>query len=405
MFEGVSKPCADESFSSWLYRIATTRRSCSHHEFLLALYDYAAFAQDHIAMTMRGGEPQWYVGCEAIDLDYDTQLFNKLIGDRLSAFNIPADFFKAEAALVTPWPLRSLYCPSCLREDVARSAFPYWRRTWTYGTTAYCIKHRRVLASLRNNAGNSSRAWEAFKQGDENLTELHRGRAHVAFDAFKSALGMRVQEWRQRRQSNNVFFGLETHASMRQRVRTKTAESQGIVQQIVKTEIGRMFDVTYSLLLKKRTIYHEGGYAKTLANGLADSPAHMQLSLVDRIRTGVALSDASQRGCALVLTGIVLGLFTDDQVAKLLSLARSAGAVWPQDPFEIGRWAINYSSREEYLELRKLYRPFPTAIILRCGKYFAGLEQGILVVKDEHSGVDRAWHNSGRSYLRWSQDA
>lgn len=369
MVKNVMRPAPDETFSSWLYRVSVTRSASDYVAFTVALK--ALISQKNGAtqkMPLNQGPEQWLHECA--DIDYDMDLISEVISTYLVSFGIKEEYFLCTSALVIPHAMRNHYCPECLRDDITAVGFPYWRKAWTYGMTAYCSQHKRLLVMSRSSPGSYDRAWQAFKEAAPD-------RLLNTFRTMRDRLAIRIQLWYFRRPGFNTF-GLEnTHAT---RV---------------------LFDLTFSLLLKQRTRFEEGGYACALARENRGQIYPTSLNLTERIQTGVLISSPLQRAYALILTGMVLGLIRPSQITKFVGLAKQSSILWPSTPFEIGKMTILYANREEYLELRKLYSETPSDLIVRCAEFFRGLEHAVYSLRDEYSSRDRVWLERGAPYQRW----
>lgn len=367
MIKKVKRPAYDEAFPSWLYRISITRSGPNYSSFATALRALISRAPEQTVPQSQGESLR---SGEHADFDYDMHLIQNIIDSYLPNLGIRHGLFEPRRCMVVPYAMRNYYCPKCLRDDVRTTGFPHWRKSWTYCMTAYCLEHKRLLMVSQANANAYDRAWCAFKEeiSDNPLN---------AFRLMRDRLAIQMQRWYFRQPGFNEL-GLKNEQNSK-----------------------ALFDLTYSLLLKCRTRFEDGGYACSLAREYRGQTIQKSLPLSERIVIGVNVSVPLQRSYALILTGTVLGLTSELQITRFVSLARKLSIPWPSTPFEIGKMAILYASREEYLELRKLYSATPAHLIVRCAEFFTGLEHGVYSLRDEHSSRDREWLESGSPYERW----
>lgn len=367
MIKHVKNPAHDETFPSWLYRISVTRAAPNYSVFKAALLELIRGSVVKNGLHQNG---DIFLADEGADIDYDMKLIQDVANTHLAEFRIKCSFFAPCIGLVVPCTLRSFYCPQCLRDDVASIGFPYWRKSWTYCVTAYCYQHNRLLTTARANTHSYDRAWSAFK---EDMTHSSSN----AFRSMRDRLAIQVQRWYFKRPGFCTLELENTHSTM------------------------VFFELTYSLLLKCRTRFEDGGYACALARDYRGKIIQKSMPLRERIQTGVGISVPLQRACALILTGTILGLISPAQIAQFIKLAKDSGVPWPSSPFDIGKMTIIYAHRDEYLELRALYAATPAHVITRCAEFFRGLEHGVYALRDEHSSEDRKWLQGGSPHLRW----
>jgi len=367
MIKIVKRPAYDETFPSWLYRISITRSGPDYSAFSNALQALISRAPERTLSQSRAKDVR---SSEGADFDYDMHMIQSVIDNYLAKFGIRLGFFEPRRCLILPYAMRNFYCPECLIDDVKTRGFPHWRKSWTYCMTAYCFEHKRLLVMSQANANAYDRAWCAFK---EEICDT----PFNAYWLIRDRLAIQIQRW---------YFGQPGFNDLGlKNVQSSTA----------------LFDLTYSLLLKCRTKFEDGGYACSLAREYRGQIIQKSLPLSERIKIGVNVSVPLQRSYALILTGIVLGLTSQPQISRFVRLARQRGIPWPSTPYEIGKMAILYASREEYLELRMLYSATPAHLIVKCAEFFKGLEHGVYSLRDEYSSRDREWLESGSPYERW----
>jgi hypothetical protein len=370
MVNNVRRPAYDETFSSWLYRIAVTRSALGYGAFSAAL-------KDLVSRNFKGDFNPKLFGMQlekdVVDIDYDPQVIQEVIGSWLPSHGIYWEYFLPRSTLVVTYSMRNHYCPECLRGDIATIGFPYWRKAWSNATSAYCLQHKRLLVSLPPGLSTYDRAWKAFKEGAPDVPVTVS-----LFKQLRDRLAMRIQRWYFRR-PGFCTLGLENTQQVR-----------------------FFFDLTYSLFLKMRTRFEDGGIACVLAREHHGQIHPESLTLSDRIRIGIDVSTCGQRAFALILTGIILGLLPEELIMRFTKMARQSGIPWPKTPFEVGKMAILYAHREEYLELRRVYSSTPVSLVDRCSEFFRGLEHSVHVLRDEFSPQDRKWLETGAPHLRWA---
>lgn len=170
------------------------------------------------------------------------------------------------------------------------------------------------------------------------------------------------------------------------------------------SEIAQIFDLTYSLLLKKRTIFSAGGMARTLLVKGIERPERIRLSIHDAMRLGVNESNAHQRASALILCGVIFGIIKNYEAKSLADSTRKHGILWPVDPYRIGVTARAFATREEYFALREKYARFPLPLLERLAAFLEGIEHGVHAFKDQYSADDSRWYRSGHPFRRWMLD-
>lgn len=118
-------------------------------------------------MSLTERPSQWWEGLEVkfADPDFDFCAASRRIGLRREHINpeFLKDFFCLTNGTVIEWRYRRLFCPDCLRDDVASGHLPMWRKSWCYAHSCICCVHDRELMALFD-ASRYSKAWDAFVQ-------------------------------------------------------------------------------------------------------------------------------------------------------------------------------------------------------------------------------------------------
>lgn len=153
---GLLHPIYDESLSSWLARLAS-------EGFLDSIG-----LQSHVKQYA----PEV---CGDIDYLYKSQGFSEGFQ---SSFRVPvASVFKLPSSPLLTFNTSAVYCPRCLREDVASNHAPAWRRAWRVQCSAVCVMHDTPVLLRR------------LEQ--HRFTYLDKG--WFAFDEFVSSPAVRLQ--------------------------------------------------------------------------------------------------------------------------------------------------------------------------------------------------------------------
>lgn len=149
-FYGLPTPSVDETLSSWLFR-------CSFNRYAVNF--------TRLALTERPS--QWWEGLELKFADPDVDFLAASRRMELGREHIKPDFlkdfFNLPNGTVVEWRYRRLFCPDCLRDDVASGNLPMWRKSWCYAHSCICCVHDRELIALFD-ASRYSKAWDAFVQ-------------------------------------------------------------------------------------------------------------------------------------------------------------------------------------------------------------------------------------------------
>ncbi|WP_374437986.1 hypothetical protein [Pseudomonas panipatensis] len=213
------------------------------------------------------------------------------------------------------------YCPLCLYCDVCLIKFPYWRKAWRHFGYAYCVRHRVLLRpfSSRNSVFKS---WVAFSESCEavgrQLESAPLGAPRAAV-SIRDRLAFRTQNWLQGKQ------------------RTRGAEA-----------ICRVVRLLMSSFLCVRTDSRAGGYARFLFSpNSQQSIVHRRIEFEACLRMGVSTATPVERASALLLVGLIFGLFNQSEIQAIKTYAGRRGYLFPLSAKEIGRFMPIFISRNE----------------------------------------------------------
>lgn len=298
--KGFPQPYSDETLSSWLFRCATSKKCPLTIE----------TAEKYVENSLRNG------------LDYDFS-FGETFKRLCSSFGIDYAHCKEHFAienrdLILNVRSRNSFCRQCLDEDVKFRSTPYWRRSWCRFDVAYCLLHKTLLATTREDYG-LYRSWESFayfsdfcyeRKGDRNIYEF----------ATLNFLGFRVQNW------------LYTN-------RKEIERTSGATQLI--RDLLRSF-------LSLRTEYRYCGIAKVAFSYPSQVPiTHKDYHYSLCMYHGPNDSNSSQRKAALIVLGVVLGFYSEQEVQKLQKTAFYSCGIFPVNPSEAGAAVLELMSEPE----------------------------------------------------------
>lgn len=364
MFEHLTAPRWDETFSSWMHRAALGNGG---YISLLRRSNHAC-ATEHRGRFADSGyyhdEPPVF----SKDFDFEASLMRDVARD---VSNLSSDSFKrifsADQDLVVPWDYRCVYCPDCLENDVREVGYPCWRRSWCYGTSAYCVMHDKLLETMPRGEGiGHDRAWEAFKHWIRG-SEVHQGRLgwfSPIGARYRNRLALRVQRWMQ-------SLASKTHVVL-----------PGTQDSVSAPPVKTAAHAIYSILLRQQTRYATGGYAKTLVRARRSALNALDKHLADRLKLGIYESSPYERMCALLLVGNIFGIITPPETARLQHLAKSANSQWPTDVRRIGQMAMTFKNPEEYVLIRSLFLSVDRSIMAHIGAFIEGMEKSTLSMRE-----------------------
>lgn len=187
-FKGLSKPVFDETFSSWLVRVALSES---------VLPPWVVTALDMItASNPEFDDPDWLYLHEHVTSEMPPEVQSV----------IQRHFHISEIHHVS-YAVSHAYCHVCLQGDIAAGRAPSWRQAWRLKGRALCHAHSRpVLLSQLNSAKYdiAKKSWAAFSEYIEspaprlktNYVLTYFPKALIGtVDAKLNALLKRVEEW------------------------------------------------------------------------------------------------------------------------------------------------------------------------------------------------------------------
>ncbi|WP_455884025.1 TniQ family protein [Pseudomonas protegens] len=148
LFHGLPTPGNDETLGSWLFRCSVNSRSrfsCRIH---------------------LGDRPsRWWDDMDLKYVDPDTEIPMAIARLKVAGFEVRPQALQAHFVMQSgrpvAWNYRRLYCPECLRENVAMGQLPMWKKSWCYEEASVCTVHGRYLEVL-DDCTRYSKAWDAF---------------------------------------------------------------------------------------------------------------------------------------------------------------------------------------------------------------------------------------------------
>lgn len=288
--------CEGEVFTSWIYRCAHSLR-CKRVTFL--------DIEQYLASCYRLGEdPDFTLG-------RSFEAFCQNTG--LNAASCQSFFTLKDTSIFISEEWRRSYCMYCLEEDVTRIGFPAWRKEWCSVFSSYCLRHKKMLC-IEPFTDLNNKAWDAFSSTSRESHCLTARQNRLKFDM----LALRVQGLANRYRSDDK-------RSCRYAV--------------------RFLMMSY---LSLRTNWRDAGYAKILFN---PSPwcriTRGEYSYDECMKLGASRSDPIQRTSALLLSGVVLGIFSKNELLFLQKCAGEHGYSFPATPIEAGFYIPHFHAYEE----------------------------------------------------------
>ncbi|KPZ27209.1 TniQ family protein [Pseudomonas coronafaciens] len=377
MFAHLPVPLWDETLSSWIHRAS---RGQGDYGQLLRLSVSACDANN--GRPFSGGDfytdemPMFMA-----DFDFESSQMADLARDlsKVSTDSYRRYFASKEGGIV-PWDHRRVYCPACLEDDIQQVGYPSWKKSWCYGTSAYCVTHGELLKMLPMRDLGYDRAWEAFKYHTKysEPPSGSRGWFSAHDSAYRHLLAKRVQVWLQSlsRRGQTILPGTDT--------------------SVFGPSLAASVHATYSILLRQRTRYSTGGFAKTLVRRQRPESSALDKPLPVRLKLGVYESTPYERMCALLVVGIIFRVIKGSETARLDGLARAAGSKWPTNVRRIGQQAIDFKNLEEYVVVRKLFQGVERAVMEHIADFIDGMETNTLSMRDLRT-VSTATGRSGKA--------
>lgn len=296
--KGLPSPYCDETFSSWLVRSASRKRT------RLSLND----VEDYIDGCLKNrGDYDFDFGvafrvfCVANDLD---QVFCR------RHFTISS---KSSLAGVMQ---RNTFCRKCLDEDVKKRGTPYWRKSWCRFDVAFCMEHKTLLQTTRDDFG-IYRAWDSFSEFSDCNYRTDAEKNIFEFTCLRF-LAYRSQSWLWRN--------------------TRLIEGE--------PALGKSVRLLLMSFLSLRTAYQPPGLGRILFNYDSRLPiVHRDYHYSLCMYYGCRDSTSRMRMASLIALGIVLGLYNS---RELRSLQKSCiGFYLPTNSRDLGVISIEFLSVAE----------------------------------------------------------
>ncbi|EPB8978518.1 hypothetical protein [Pseudomonas aeruginosa] len=287
----------DESLPSWVLRCALST-NCS----IICYADAERFEN-----VIRGGEG-WL---EAF--------LDDLAGGGVRRETLQA-FFSSDSELDSLVVVSTAYCASCLFQDVRQIGSPYWRRSWDFFGCAYCAEHRVPLIAFNARPGVFS-AWHSFYEACEYFDQKVKldpvGKQRVP-TSIRDYLAYRVQIWVKHRMSG------------------------------ASAKLIRLLLMSF---LSVRTDSRAGGYGRFLFSpSRQQSIVHKKLNFQECLEMGAAAAPPWARSSALLLLGVVFGLFSQRELHELKMYALNQGYLFPENLQQLGASILIFVNRDEVEE-------------------------------------------------------
>jgi hypothetical protein len=284
LFKGLTEPLYDETLTSWLFR-------CS-------------VAQSTVCFDRRGlqARPEWWLSRDRLhsaDPDFDFKaIFARSAAEMLNLdLGVIAEFFSPRSGAMVGWQARHLFCPECLRQDIAQWRLPGWRKAWCSEDSVYCLEHRYELVRLRSTP-KYSKAWDAFCQTCNDST-IPSGWEDLQLARYRISCVTRIKAWIS---SNNSNAGAVSVA---------------------------LFKKLYCLFLQLPFRGTYGGAARVFFQSSA-TPRPIETSVLkDSIELGPATADTSSRFGSLMFCAMFLVVIPPHRIKKMITLGESMSVNWP----------------------------------------------------------------------------
>lgn len=287
--KGFPQPYSDETLSSWLFRCATSKQCALTIE----------VAECYVESSLRNG----------IDYDFSFGVAFRRLCSRVGIDHAYCEqyFDMTNKDMILSARNRKSFCRQCLDEDVKFRSFPYWRKSWCRLDVAYCSLHKSLLATTREDYG-LYRSWQSFAYFSDFYYERKTDRTPYEFVTLRS-LGFRVQNW------------LHTNR--------KEVECTSGATKLMRDLL--------SSFLSIRTKDRYCGIAR-VAFGYKS-----QISIIHKdyhyslcMYYGARDSNATQRSAALIVLGVLLGFYSEQELHRLYKIALYSCGVFPRTPTETG---------------------------------------------------------------------
>lgn len=298
--KGFPQPYSDETLSSWLFRCATSKHCVLTME----------AAEDYVESSLRNG------------LDYDFS-FGETFKRFCVRFGIDYAHCKKyfdikNKNVIMSVRNRKSFCRQCLDQDVKYRSTPYWRRSWCRLDVAYCSMHKTLLITTREDFG-LYRSWESYMYFSDFCYE-RRGERNIYEFATLNFLGFRVQNW------------LFTNRNEIDRVSGAT--------QLIR-DLLRSF-------LSLRTEFRYCGIARIAFGYSSQVPiTHKDYHYSLCMYHGANTSNSTHRKAALIVLGVVLGFYGEQEIQKLQKTAFYSCGIFPSNPSEVGATVLDLLDEPE----------------------------------------------------------
>lgn len=312
-FPGLLTPVYDESFSSWLYR-------CSMHPRLRSQLRELDFKQTN-----------WKtVGSrlEVDDLDFDFQSeFSTSAMKRLGLnYTTVEKIFSPGRCPVVNWDCCRLYCPDCLRSDIAQGRLPSWRKSSSHEDAVQCQLHHRDL-DLLFKAPSVSRAWDAFVENVNNQKPTSPW-GEARFSRLRSICCNRVSRWLSdtRRESYHLHITL--------------------------------FHRLYTVFVQAPFRGAAGGSARLYFHGPTSRRVSEPLCLEESLRIGSITADPPIRFGGLLFAGALMEIFPEPMLSAFEKFCSTNNSHWTLKLSQIESLYLPSVDREEFIFLHRYLGQF-----------------------------------------------
>lgn len=213
---------------------------------------------------------------------------------------------------------RNSFCRQCLDSDVRFRSDPYWRSSWCRLDVAYCSLHKTLLTTTREDYG-LYRPWESFVYFSD-FDYGYRGINNIYEFASLNLLGLRAQNWLYKnREAISCTPGLS-----------------------------RLISFLLSSFLSLRTEERYCGLARVAFGSALQVPIshkkyHYSLCMYHGARTSTSI----QRRAALIMLGVVLGLYSECELKRLKDVAIFSAFNFPITALRAGRGIMELLSDSE----------------------------------------------------------
>lgn len=213
---------------------------------------------------------------------------------------------------------RNSFCRQCLDDDVKFRSDPYWRGSWCRLDIAYCSLHRTLLTSTREDYG-LYRPWESFAYFSDFDYGRRSSKSIYEF-ASLNLLGLRVQGWLYKnRVAINCTPGLN-----------------------------RLIGFLLSSFLSLRTEERYCGLARVAFGSALQVPInHKNYHYSLCMYYGAKTSTSTHRRAALIMLGVVLGLYSECELKRLKDASIFSTFNFPITALRAGREIMELLSDSE----------------------------------------------------------